>query len=767
MQLKNNKVLILTAGTGRRMGVFGDLINKALLPLDAKAIISHIIEKFPSQSEFVIALGYKSEQVRAYLKLAHPNLKFTYVEVENFDGPGSGPGLSSLTCKAYLTEPFYFVSCDTLWSEDITALPNEKSWVAGAQISREDSDQYCNIILKDGAVAELIDKQKITEKDFFAFSGLAYIKEAALFWAGLENSELIRNEQQVSGGFQKLAAQNLLGFEKVNWTDLGTFEKYVAASKKYEKYDFTKTDEFVYLLPDRVIKFFKEADISRQRVLKAGLNSDVFPRISGSENQFYSYSFVPGMTLYKEASPETFSKLLSWLDEKLWIEKNAPPEQMRNLCEKFYLQKTKQRLNLYDAKYPQASQPSYINNERIPSAASLLAQLSLEDMTEFRSYFIHGDLQPDNIIYDSNAGSFCLLDWRQDFAGETEFGDLYYDFAKLRGGLNLNYDQIKQNKFSYSETGDHATLSYPQHAFSTECNSLLETYLNERKHDLRKINILTGLIYLNMSPLHHAPFDQLLHALGRKILNETLNPKILLAIPAYNCESQIQRVIAGLASLSFLRERIHKIIIFDNRSTDDTFSRAEEAARRHNLADLIEVVKNATNVGLGGTQKIAFRKAVELKYSHIVILHGDDQANCSDLKQVLEHISCGYEAVLGARFMNASVLSGYSYERRLGNRVLNFIYSAVTGKQVYDLGSGLNAFKVSSLSRLNTDSYSNKFTFNMDLLLDLFQNNFRYKYLPIEWRETDQVSNARNFSVAWKAFKILIHWKLKLIFNGK
>ena len=62
------KICILAAGRGTRMGPVCNNINKALLPLNNKAIISHIIEKFSKKDSFVIGLGYKGEQVKSYLK---------------------------------------------------------------------------------------------------------------------------------------------------------------------------------------------------------------------------------------------------------------------------------------------------------------------------------------------------------------------------------------------------------------------------------------------------------------------------------------------------------------------------------------------------------------------------------------------------------------------------------------------------------------------------------------------------------------------------
>jgi len=51
-------VLILAAGYGRRMGPFGRMIPKALIPYDNKPLISHIMEKFDAGTRFVGLWSY-------------------------------------------------------------------------------------------------------------------------------------------------------------------------------------------------------------------------------------------------------------------------------------------------------------------------------------------------------------------------------------------------------------------------------------------------------------------------------------------------------------------------------------------------------------------------------------------------------------------------------------------------------------------------------------------------------------------------------------
>ena len=108
------KVVILTAGMGSRLNHFTKNINKSLVSVANRPVISHIIDQFPKTCKFVIALGYKGELVREFLRLAYADRSFYFVNVDKYKGSGSGLGYSLLCCEKYLQEPFIFTSCDTL-----------------------------------------------------------------------------------------------------------------------------------------------------------------------------------------------------------------------------------------------------------------------------------------------------------------------------------------------------------------------------------------------------------------------------------------------------------------------------------------------------------------------------------------------------------------------------------------------------------------------------------------------------------------------------
>ena len=162
-----------------------------------------------------------------------------------------------------------------------------------------------------------------------------------------------------------------------------------------------------------------------------------------------------------------------------------------------------------------------INGVKVPAVSQLIKQVPWESLYSGKPGFIHGDLQFDNIIHTSQDG-FVLLDWRQDFGGQVEYGDLYYDLAKLYGGIILNYDYIKEGLIDYSENGSAVSFDFAQRFSSKEYLATLMQFIDEKGWDKQKVRILVPLIYLNMSPLHHYPFDKMLYALGRLLLAEEL-----------------------------------------------------------------------------------------------------------------------------------------------------------------------------------------------------------------------------------------------------
>lgn len=231
-----------------------------------------------------------------------------------------------------------------------------------------------------------------------------------------------------------------------------------------------------------------------------------------------------------------------------------------------------------------------------------------------------------------------------------------------------------------------------------------------------------------------------------------MTPRILLFIPCYNCGPQIGRVLNQLAGS--VGQRIDEVLVLDNGSQDGTLERATEIATTI-ASPPITIGRNRENFHLGGSHKAAFAYARNAGFSHVLVLHGDDQGRLDDILPVLEnddHLS--YDACLGARFMSGASPQGYSRVRHFGNLAFNLLFSIVSGRRIHDLGSGLNLFGRAVFTDPFVERASDDLRFNIYLLLRLIDGRSSMKFFPISWREEDQQSNVRLFSQALKTLAI-------------
>lgn len=524
------KVCILTAGVGSRLGGLSEHINKAILPINLKATISYIIEKFPKDVEIVVAVGHKKETVMDYLSLAYDDRKISYVEVDKYMGPGTGPGYSLLQCQDHLQCPFVFFTADTIVIEEIPTL--DKNWFGIAPV--KETEKYCTVKIKNNLVYQLDDKIKTDNK--FAFIGLAGIYDYKDFFSALgKNKKITSGEIQVSSGFRSLVEKKLvpIGF---TWFDTGTLDNYKETNRNFsgedQKFDFSKGkgNEFLYLVNGRVIKFFADEKIAQNRKQRAdNFLPGLCPKIEAARGNFYSYKKIDGQVLYNVINNRQIAKdFFDWLNSNLWkkMELSAKEkEEFLAACRKFYHEKTISRLKMFYDNTEVEDKENIINGLSVPSAGELLDKIDWHYIANGLPSNFHGDLQFDNVLVTNSADNsqkFVLLDWRQDFGGLLDKGDLYYDLAKMYGGTILPYQLIKKGMFSFEMSDENIYYNFFIKSDLAEVREVYEQFINDQGFDLKKIKIITGLIFLNMSALHNNPFDLMLYYMGRDMLHKSL-----------------------------------------------------------------------------------------------------------------------------------------------------------------------------------------------------------------------------------------------------
>jgi NDP-sugar pyrophosphorylase family protein/mannose-6-phosphate isomerase-like protein (cupin superfamily) len=497
-------VLILAAGLGIRLGNLTKDINKALLPINNRAIISHIIDKFPKDYEFIIAIGYKGDSIKEYCELAFPNRKFTFVEIDNIDGDNSGPGYSALKCKELLQRPFYITTCDCLIDSPLPHL--DGNWL-GVQ-STSYPEKYSTVKLDRNDIIEYSNKN---ENGYdMAFIGLAGIWDYDVFWEQLENN--IVNGEIVSA-FQIPSKYPTFKAKKLKWLDTGNLDD-LTNTKKYlndNPLSLQKDNsEITYKEGNTFIKFTPNKSVLNNRIIRAKELINKIPDGFKYSDNFISYDWQVGSTLYEIDVFEVYIKFLEELKSNIL---NEIPNSIEYI-HKFYVDKTNERLKLFldknNINYYIAKHN--INGKEYPSMESIFSKIDFKQFNTNPFYkLFHGDLQFDNIVYNLGQKKFTYIDWRESFGGYTLGGDIYYDLAKLYGGCIIPYDKMKNEDNITFVQGEYSIkYSYDVSDNLKRFKDVYEQWIIDNGFDLHKVKLLTAIIFLNMSPLHDYKFSNML-----------------------------------------------------------------------------------------------------------------------------------------------------------------------------------------------------------------------------------------------------------------
>jgi choline kinase len=517
------KLVIPSAGIGSRIGPYTKFMNKALVSIGNIPTITRIIKNFPDAQEIIILLGYKGDYVRQVVSAFFPNLNIRFIDVDNFNGPGSGLGYTLSKAKEHLQCPFIFTSNDTVIVNDKCNINPSiyGNWMGWSSASNENS-QYrtLNIVNKDNNYYVASINPKGVNNANKAYIGLAGIKDYKEFWNAMSHESAIGMGE--SYGMQAL--KNIRAIEFPSWCDIGNIDSLEKTKKLLSNNEFNileKENEAIWFNDGNVIKFSTDENFIADRIKRLNvLDKDLFPNIISHSKNLYVYRMVKGDVLSKKINIPLMNCILDTISERMWIGKKAKiTPDLISACYDFYKKKTYERVDMFHKKYEIMDKGGYINNEYIPSVVELLDNLNWELICENpHASAFHGDFHNENIIIDEKNNPI-LIDWRQNFGKNIfETGDAYYDFAKFNHGLIVSHHIVNNNNFTVEQDENNVNIDILRPSILVEAEEDFYEWLKANNFDVKRVKIMTALIYLNIAALHEYPYSLYLYYLGRQLL---------------------------------------------------------------------------------------------------------------------------------------------------------------------------------------------------------------------------------------------------------
>ncbi len=218
----------------------------------------------------------------------------------------------------------------------------------------------------------------------------------------------------------------------------------------------------------------------------------------------------------------------------------------------------------------------------------------------------------------------------------------------------------------------------------------------------------------------------------------------IIYIPAYNAAATLPEVFRRIPTN--LKRDARKVLVVDNDSSDNTCRVALSVGQAEGLNNL-EIIKNDRNMGYGGSQKIAYRRAIDLGVTYVAMLHGDAQYAPELLTTLITPIVDGKaDMVFGSRMAGHPLRGGMPLYRYLGNRFLTEVQNLFLGTTLTEFHSGYRVYSVEALKKVPFDRLSSDYHFDTEIIILLLNECLRIRELPIPTHYGDE----ENYVNVWK-----------------
>ena len=212
-----------------------------------------------------------------------------------------------------------------------------------------------------------------------------------------------------------------------------------------------------------------------------------------------------------------------------------------------------------------------------------------------------------------------------------------------------------------------------------------------------------------------------------------MKDKILIFIITYKASYRVKNVVQKIP-FRYFRNKNFKIYISDDDSRDDTINYIRKIKKKYKSKVIVNFIKK--NVGYGANIKKCLNYAYKNKFSHAVMIHGDNQYNPKYIIKMLDNLLKDNKtaAAVGSRMTKkTNALKGkMPLYKFIGNIFLTGLFNLLHRTKFTDCHTGYWAYNLKLIKGNTFKNLDDTFCFDIDLRLQLVSEGKYIKEIPIE-----------------------------------
>ena len=244
-----------------------------------------------------------------------------------------------------------------------------------------------------------------------------------------------------------------------------------------------------------------------------------------------------------------------------------------------------------------------------------------------------------------------------------------------------------------------------------------------------------------------------------KRLDGAVNKKILVYIPCYNCAGKVRQTFQEIPNELYGQ---FECLIVDNHSTDNTKNIIEEIIREKIYPFKIHFISTNKNLGYAGSQKLAYRFALQHEcVSHVIMLHGDGQYPPILLNYIMPYTGQDYELVYGYRTKSKHSKEETPWPRYITIKVLSWIESCLLGIKQKEWYSGFVMYRTDFLRKIPLEKLSSTMHIDGEFFMCAHILNAKTYAVPIykRYKAFKKMNNLTGVSVIIRIFQLIYKYR--------